>query len=110
MPNNNEQLPRYLQLLYSLTKFANKVSMFLCPGSYVALKLLNGGDLSPWLNPKYVPFFGIPLLVVFCVSCLFGSQALISLIGVLYDKFQKLSDIERRYRDHDNNTPSQRDN
>jgi len=90
--NNKEQLPKLLRLIYT-------VSIFVCPGSFLCLKFLNSKELLPWLDPKFIPYFGIPLLIIFFASCLFGSRGLINLITTLYDRYKKLSDIERRYKD-----------
>lgn len=94
--SNNEQLPKFWKKVQTF-------SMITCPGSFVGLKyLLDIKELAPWLKAEYVPIFGIPLLILFLGSCVFGSMKLLTVMGDLYSTFRKGSElIERRNRENE---------
>ncbi len=77
-------------------------SLFICPGSYYALNVINNKELLPWMKPEWLPFFGVPLLIIFCASCLFGVKGLVSMGAELNGRYKRLSEIEERYkREHE---------
>lgn len=73
-------------------------SLFICPGSYYALNVINNKELLPWLRPEWLPFFGVPLLIIFCASCMFGVQGLVSMTADLNSRYKNLMEIERKYK------------
>lgn len=64
------------------------VSIFTAPGSYIVIQFLNNKEALAWLyaNPdvaKVIPYIGIPFLIIFCLSCLFGIQGLLGVLSKL---------------------------
>jgi hypothetical protein len=73
---DKDALPKPLKTIYT-------VSIFVCSGSFIGLKVINSRELLPWLKPEEIPYFGYPLLIIFLVSLLFGAKGLIETIKSL---------------------------
>ncbi len=87
-----QQLPKIWQLI-------QRVSMIACPGSYIGLRyLVDPKEIAPWLDPKYVPFFGVPLLIIFLSSCVLGSVGLLNIIGTFYERYKQGNELIEKYR------------
>lgn len=76
----NDILPKFIKRIYA-------VSIIICPGSFVGLKLLNDKSFLPWLKQEQIPYFGYPLLIIFFASLLFGIKGLL-------DAFRQVNKIK----------------
>lgn len=74
------------------------ISIITCPGSWYALRTINDKEFLPWLEPKYVPVFGFPLLFIFCLSCVFGLKGLYTAGQEFHKRYNKLVELERQYK------------
>lgn len=51
----------------------------------------------PWLESKYLPWYGVPLSIIFFLSSLLGGKALLELINKSWDRYKELLEIEKKY-------------
>lgn len=55
----------------------------------------------PWLDAKYLPWYGVPISIIFFASTLFGGRALITFINNGYERYKELLEIEKKYNSKD---------